>query len=245
MVEYYEAKVLHDYNATTSDELRLRVGETIEVRVDPGSDEAEEGWLSGSDLSGNHGTFPANYVVDLRLIEEADDAISPPAANSDTFDSQPGGSQLGGYQYDRAGGEPQPQALASASTPVALIGGSAASATRAESSNPRTQVNFASAVTENSGADSTDVGARNTGVQDLSHGDTTGHLLEGWFSAIDEATGMEYYFTNDGQSSWTKPVAVQQPVLEEAAPAKAKITMDKKCGFKTGPDKESTVRVTW
>ena len=73
MAEYYEARVLFDYDPATSDELCLRVGETVEVRLGSGGgggEEEEEGWLYGSDLRGRHGTFPANYVADLRRSEE-------------------------------------------------------------------------------------------------------------------------------------------------------------------------------
>ena len=69
MVEYYEAVALFDYTPATSDELRLRAGEPVEVRIDRSGvddDVREEGWLSGSDLLGNHGLFPANYVIDRR-----------------------------------------------------------------------------------------------------------------------------------------------------------------------------------
>lgn len=67
MNECYEARVLFDYDPVTSDELCLRVGETVEVRLGGGGEEEEEGWLCGSDVRGRHGTFPANYVADLRL----------------------------------------------------------------------------------------------------------------------------------------------------------------------------------
>ena len=66
MTEYYAARVLFDYDPVTPDELCLRVGETVEVRVGDSGEEEEEGWLYGSDLRGRHGTFPANYVADLR-----------------------------------------------------------------------------------------------------------------------------------------------------------------------------------
>lgn len=61
MATYYDAKVLYDYTALAFDELTLRKGESVEVRVDHAAD-AEEGWLSGADARGNHGVFPANYV---------------------------------------------------------------------------------------------------------------------------------------------------------------------------------------
>ncbi|CAN0539286.1 unnamed protein product, partial [Ectocarpus sp. 8 AP-2014] len=32
-------------------------------------------------------------------------------------------------------------------------------------------------------------------------------LPDGWFSATDEATGVVYYYTEDGQTSWTRPPA--------------------------------------
>lgn len=70
MVEYYGARVLFDFTSAAPDELSLRKGESVEVRVDATTD-CEEGWLSGSDIHGYHGVFPANYVEDLRTETRA------------------------------------------------------------------------------------------------------------------------------------------------------------------------------
>lgn len=86
MIEYYEARVLFDYDPVTSDELCLRVGENVEVRV--GDDDGEEGWLYGSDVRGRHGIFPANYVADLR---------SPAGAAHDSPDGNLGGGSSATY----------------------------------------------------------------------------------------------------------------------------------------------------
>ncbi|CAN0235667.1 unnamed protein product, partial [Hapterophycus canaliculatus] len=37
-------------------------------------------------------------------------------------------------------------------------------------------------------------------------------LPDGWLWAVDDASGMVYYYTEDGQSSWTRPFAVAEPL---------------------------------
>ncbi|CAN0012905.1 unnamed protein product, partial [Ectocarpus sp. 12 AP-2014] len=36
----------------------------------------------------------------------------------------------------------------------------------------------------------------------------------GWFSATDESSGVVYYYTEDGQSSWTRPPATTAAKVE-------------------------------
>ncbi|CAN0235731.1 unnamed protein product, partial [Hapterophycus canaliculatus] len=84
MVVFYEARALFDYKSTASDELCFRAGDLIEVRVGR-DDQEEEGWLYGSDQRGCHGSFPANYVAEIR------DAAAP--NNADAPDNRDHGSE--------------------------------------------------------------------------------------------------------------------------------------------------------
>lgn len=159
MVVYYEARVLFDYDPVNADELRLRKGEPIEVRVDPNI-ACEEGWLTGSNIRGQHGVFPANYVVDK--------AQHP---NNVACDE------------NRDTEAQRPDKITPSSKPSVdpAIRGSALEPKLQQQQRP---------CSENKGGD----------------------LPEKWYSATDEATGIEYYYTDDGQSSWVKPT----PALESS-----------------------------
>ena len=301
MVEYYEARALFDYTPATADELRLRAGEPVEVRIDRSradDDVGEEGWLSGSDLLGNHGLFPANYVVDTRTPpnpsntsaadhgEHADHDDRGVASNNRKpivvgrekgIGGAGGGGQPGQQQhrqqqqqqYGRNGNDAHttqpplkrvlpthgnnsnavPSGRADYSTGTAPPGGSATAATPAyyEPADRAQQGGRQNGGAPTAGAGgslppgkfTTDhnvsYGNRNTaaataaaaahvvapsttlpGSSSHDDGGASHPLQDGWFSRTDEATGMEYYYTADGQSSWVRPIAA---VLGEPLPA--------------------------
>lgn len=101
--EYYEARVLFDYTPVAADELNLRRGESIAVRVGP---EEEESWLYGSDQRGRHGIFPANYVADVRTATSMSAAVHVSNDTENNHGSGGGGSGgdvLSGVPYQRRG----------------------------------------------------------------------------------------------------------------------------------------------
>lgn len=114
MVEYYDARVLFDHLPVASDELRLRKGETVEVRVDHSADR-EQGWLHGTDIRGQHGMLPENYVQRLvgktllgNTTESKHAALETTSNSSGIIDPTPGGDRVvctpkNGEQQDVAG----------------------------------------------------------------------------------------------------------------------------------------------
>lgn len=219
MVQYYEARVIFDYNPGASDELRLRKGESVEIRIGPDV-VCEEGWLSGSDLRGSHGIFPANHVVDVAKGQTS-------AAASDLYSSDTGrpqeqllpkqGNEHQSYGTDcvtesAVGGKPTTPIAArcrvvpdrpkanngpySASTAVAAV---------LRSTTPTTSsTTIAAAGAVDGPASILAPQSRQKRCREYNDG-----LPEGWHSAQDKSTGAVYYYTEDGQSSWVKPTAVE------------------------------------
>lgn len=235
MTQYYEARVLFDYDPVTSDELCLRVGENVEVRVG-GGEEEEDGWLYGSDLRGLHGTFPASYVADLR-----------PSANCSDND---GGVSLAPASFHRPGDDVEHEGFGGGSAAnsvddTAVVGPNDGEVIFATSGCSQKDSNSNSApyhpAQDTTGAASGDQGrdyngavtATNSLGENLSEsaptaatlqesattecdaasvaeleGSASSQLPEGWLSAVDENSGVVYYYTADGQSSsWTRPIA--------------------------------------
>lgn len=228
MLKYHEARVLFDYDPVTSDELCLRVGESVEVRVVVGGEEEEEeeGWLYGSDLRGNHGKFPANYVADLRL------PTNSPGSYGGGVPSAPSFHRPGGIEHAGSGG-------VSAATSVdgnTAVGGpngweGAMPATSGNSEHDSNRApycpgqgtpapfgeqgrgNIGAATAINTVSDNmisqeqtTTQYAAASGAE--SEGAVSSQLPDGWLCAIDENSGGMYFFTADGQSSsWTRPIA--------------------------------------
>lgn len=253
MVEYYEARVLFDYIPTTSDELCLRAGEYIEVRVDPNDlDGGEQGWLSGSDLRGCHGVFPANYVLDLRTVgADVSDAPAPEHDTDATVDStfirgRPEameredmaiqGGQLGADRDVATGDRGAPSlrnnlpannrdavtlsnsdsaaGLEGTATtpPTALVGGAYDTRTeRGTAAVASSGEDTVSAAQVDDGSTHKPVAANGEPQGPSPNDDNVDRLPDGWFSAVDEASGVVYYYTEGGPSSWTRPVAVQTP----------------------------------
>lgn len=215
MVEYYEARALFDYNPATPDELRLRAGEPVEVRVDRGGENVgEEGWLSGSDLLGNHGTFPASYVIDRRINssnknDDGDDDDRHAAGGVVTLSNGeppvvgqqreivPIGGGPRGQQYER-GGDDAAQPPMEKVLPAHGSYNVASSARRAED-----------ATSPHAGRPGGGSIATATPQRDpWPHDDSPHPLQEGWFSGTEEATGEEFYYNADGRTSWVRPTAV-------------------------------------
>lgn len=277
MVEYYEARALFDYTPASADELRLRAGEPVEVRIDhngiDNDDIGEEGWLSGSDLLGNHGLFPANYVFDRRTPlnpSNTDDDHVVSSSNGKPEAGQEieiggggggGGGQPGQQQqYGRNGNDAHTPPRLEAVLPGHGYSNNVASSGRADSSTRAAPTGGCTAVTatatpaayyktsdraqqgdhylnggapapgargvlppgKGGGPDRIVYGDRNTAAaaayivapgtslpgSSSHHNDGGSHRLQdGWFSGTDRATGAEYYYTADGQTSWVKPIA--------------------------------------
>lgn len=219
-MEYYEARVLFDYTPSASnpsDELCLRAGESIEVRVDvAGLDEGEEGWLCGSDQRGHHGTFPANYVADARTI--ADIAGGVVQTRIPGHGSTAAASSNGVYNGAQAGRSAPPKALLPATNARAVV----SHATQESVARTGLRSKFVQGATTEYvyGGDGKaysdnkrNLNAGQTTVPQGSphHGDAD-RLPKGWFSATLETTGSEYYYTEDGQTSWTRPALVKTAV---------------------------------
>lgn len=233
MVEYYEARVLFDYTPATCDELRLHEGEPVEVRIDRNHpDSAEEGWLSGTDLRGHHGMFPSNYVEDVRTAAAVDAHQSPRhdshaacVNNTATLDEKNreqegimGSVNLGQQQY--VGATRKFETLPAISltltrpaadvTTVGVEDHSAALGSRDTNNtgdNPLGLPGRESLETVHRASDHVlDTAVLPKGSHQPGSGDT---LPVGWFSAADEA-GVVYYYTEDGQCSWTRPAAIME-----------------------------------
>lgn len=234
MVEYYEARVLFDYTPETCDELRLREGEPVEVRIEldhPGG--AEEGWLSGTDLRGQHGIFPSNYVVAVRTAavdaqqSAGHDSNTACVDNTASLDEQYWEQEAivggGGIRQQRYVGETgmletlpaicrTPTGPAAADATVGVEDGPATLAVHSSrgpnnrSDNPLDLQEGGSFQAVHRASDRVLAAtAPPAGSRKIGSGDG---LPEGWFSAIDEDTGVVYYYTEDRQTSWTKPAAI-------------------------------------
>lgn len=232
MVVFYEARALFDYQPVASDELRLRAGDLIEVRVGEG-DQGEEGWLYGSDQRGCHGSFPANYVAEVRATATADNGGGPDehdhgsedAPSALPYATQNGSAHAGrsgtptalsegkegvdaqsryGSPYDSAGATKAPaQSTSSASSVDHNCGyGGPANAT---TSHPRQVITNA--------AEAQELTQSFAAIEEGGIVQDADELPHGWLWAIDEASGTAYYYTEDGQSSWTKPLSVAVEAL--------------------------------
>lgn len=252
MVEYYEARVLFNYHPVNSDELPLRVGESIEVRVGPDI-VCEEGWLVGSDIRGQHGIFPANYVVDVRHptggtncarqpqdapSQLAHDAVSETQAAYDastrerTSEAREGdgvsglllsanhGDGNGEETMDEYGGGSHDENARN----VVVSKQAGSTETCIPASKPVVQADegplaagniFESESQERQGAPA-----------EMTGGDGHDILPKGWYSATDEATRSVYYYTDDGQSSWVRPVAGVESPTGEAPTGGAAAALD-------------------
>lgn len=300
MVEYYEARALFDYTPATADELQLRAGESVEVRIDrSGADDdvGEEGWLSGSDLLGNHGLFPANYVIDSRApanpsntsgghgdhVDHGGHVVAsnkgkPVVVGQEKERGRGGGGGGVGagqpgqqQQYGRNGnGAHTPPSVLPAhgysnnvaaslsssgrgdsstgiTTTTAALGGGAAATPSAyhqtaadrarqaghqnggapaaggagvlppgKHNNPDRDRNAhygdrnaatAAAASAHTVAPGTSLPGPSSHDHDAEGGGDSYRLREGWFTGTDEATGLEYYYSADGQTSWVRPLA--------------------------------------
>lgn len=252
MVEYYEARVLFDYNPVNSDELPLRVGESIEVRVGPDI-LCEEGWLVGSNIRGQHGLFPANHVVDVRYPTGGTDPAPQPqdAPSQQAHDS---GSKFQA-DYDAPTRATKSEAREGNGASGLLLSENYGDDDSAEMINERGGGNHDDStrnlvVVQQAGSTETYIPASKPAVQadqgalatgntlksesqewrgapaDIAGGDGHDSLPKGWYSATDEATGTVYYYTDDGQSSWVKPVAGVEPPIGEALTAGAAVVVN-------------------
>lgn len=223
---FYEARALFDYQPVASDELYLRAGDSIEVRIG-GGDREEEGWLYGTDKRGCHGLLPANYVAEVRTPAAADNAGSPDAAH--VYGSE---GVVSALPYERRDGA----ASTGAGTLTALLEEKENMDARSShdpqndfagaASDPAQQSTSASAdddggyggTTTNATSQPSQVAATAVAVQqkstqppnsieeDRAVPDADG-LPDGWLRAVDEGSGITYYYTADGRSSWTRPLA--------------------------------------
>lgn len=272
MVEYYEARVLFDYTPAAADELTLRRGESIQVRV---GGQEEESWLYGSDPSGCHGVFPANYVAGIRTatsmpaavhinnkvdnyhgsggggdgggdipsgvpyqrlgdtaIKYADDAVGTSAATYDaqaagavTQQNEPGGLMVaaaadygdrGDFRDDSAGAlwHTSEETTASSAYRAGEEGGAhnGMDTTTYYAHDPHHR-NDSSTTIENTLDAPTlhheSIIPAATAAVAVEKGIASGSddLPDGWFWATDEGSGVVYYYTANGQSSWTRPTA--------------------------------------
>ncbi|CAM9240833.1 unnamed protein product [Scytosiphon promiscuus] len=241
MVVFYEARALFDYEPVASDELRLRVGDLIEVRIG-GDGPQEEGWLFGSDQRGCHGSFPANYVAEVRGSVSADNADDPDDHGHESGDVHAAlsyANQDGSAPTGRIG---TPTALPKGEVNMNAQAGEGSQHDSAWVTRDPAQSTSASAVydegyrgTNNARCQPSHV-ATNAAIQestqalDAIEGEggvvaSADRLPDGWLSAVDEASGTVYFYTEDGQSSWTRPSAVTVEPLPgvggEHAPATA------------------------
>lgn len=266
--------MLFDYIPATSDELHLRAGESIEVRVDADLDNGEDGWLSGSDVRGKHGMFPSNYVMDLRRTHanRRDSNISSHtlAPDHDSTDATSDAAVWTRATENRvekppdhgSTTPPSPETVVPSDQCAAVLndkrtqnGVQHDTSTRVIASNP--DHGLPSEVT-------TTVGETSNTSQDRNASDNTAHdllgsaillpetqhtprrdmapghdadtpLPHGWHSATDEGSGIVYYYTEDGQSTWMKPVPEGSFTHEsDEAPDKLSHTQDTKSSHALG-----------
>lgn len=125
------ARVVYSYKPVNDDELRLEVGDVIDVL-----DEVEEGWWRGN-LKGRVGVFPSNFVKEMTeedtqvaprgqspamgtggvrastRTQEIGDSVSPssPLSSGDDLDRPTGGSSssLGNHKREDSAGEIKPK----------------------------------------------------------------------------------------------------------------------------------------
>ncbi|CAB1106253.1 unnamed protein product [Ectocarpus sp. CCAP 1310/34] len=236
MAEYYEALVLFDYQPVSIDELRLFEGELVEVRVGGEGVGEEEGWLYGSDQRGRHGTFPANYVTDASTAAAVAQTLPGDSTDANGGRASvmsaalPGESWSSGHTSPTESQDDQATARATASLgpargglrneePVGAAYNPGSNADREaftyQGKQERRPDNLYTPGTSmhqqhDHAVDEASRPAPTThnsaivedGVVSDSH-----RVPDGWFSATDESSGVMYYYTEDGQSSWTRPPA--------------------------------------
>lgn len=227
MVEYYEARVLFDYDPVNVDELRLREGESIEVRVGPDIP-CEEGWLAGSNIRGQHGVFPASYVADAT---QHPTSTGPQREDGNLVHAQHGNEDC---TTDHVLGVAPIGTLKSPGDDASGLllenyGDAAETTEHGDYDDGRSTVVGSTATLLPSSKSDVDPSIRGSALEPNSQqrqvpcaGKDDGGLPEGWYSATDEATGIEYYYTDDGQSSWVKPTAALEPSGGLAAKVAAK-----------------------
>lgn len=229
--------MLFDYEPVTSDELCLRVGENVEVRVG-GDDDWEEGWLYGTDLRGRHGIFPANYVADLRS-RAGDDTYDSPDGNLGGGSSaayhgpgdaeHAGGSSASSAAYGQANhgrGQACREGLVQAAgkgrdgpaaAPHYRVQDAAASAYHAgeqqDGGHGATDATTTHYLNEDARTGASRASQQQEPVSTCNahapeeEGAASDQLPDGWLCATDPDSGVMYYYTADGQSSWTRPTS--------------------------------------
>ncbi|CAN0196186.1 unnamed protein product [Ectocarpus sp. 6 AP-2014] len=246
MAEYYEALVLFDYQPVSIDELRLFEGELVEVRVGGEGVGEEEGWLYGSDQRGRHGTFPANYVADASTAAAVAQTLPGDSTDANSGGTSvmsaalPGGSWGGGHTSPTDLQDDQATARATASLgpargglrddePVGAANYPGSNADREAFTyqgeqerrphnlyTPATSVHqqHDHAVDEASRPEPT---THNSAIVEDGVVSDSYRLPDGWFPATDEASGVVYYYTEDGQSSRTRPPATTAVTVEPSS----------------------------
>ncbi|CAM9891883.1 unnamed protein product, partial [Ectocarpus sp. 12 AP-2014] len=246
MAKYYEALVLFDYQPVSIDELHLFEGELVEVRVGGEGVGEEEGWLYGSDQRGRHGTFPANYVTDASTAAAVAQTLPGDGTDANGGGTSGMSAALPGESYGSGHASPtdfqdnQATARATASLgpargglrddePVGAAYYPGSNADReavtyqAEQERIPGNLHAPATSTHQQHDHAVDEAPRpepttynSAIVEDGVHSNSY-RVPGGWFSATDKATGVVYYYTEDGQSSWTRPPATTAAIVKPSS----------------------------
>ncbi|CAM9324193.1 unnamed protein product [Ectocarpus sp. 12 AP-2014] len=243
MAEYYEALVLFDYQPVSIDELRLFEGELVEVRVGGEGVGEEEGWLYGSDQRGRHGTFPANYVTDASTADAVaqtlpGDSTDANGGGTSVMSAALPGELWGGghtsptdFQDDQAtarataslgparGGLQDEEPVGAAYNPGSNVDREAFTYQGKQERRPDNLYTPATSMHQQHDH-ALDEASRpaptthNSAIVEDGDVSDSYRVPDGWFSATDESSGVVYYYTEDGQSSWTRPPATTAAKVE-------------------------------
>ncbi|CAM9797010.1 unnamed protein product [Ectocarpus sp. 4 AP-2014] len=246
MAEYYEALVLFDYQPVSIDELRLFEGELVEVRVGGEGVGEEEEWLYGSDQRGRHGTFPANYVTDASTAAAVAQTLPGDSTDANGGGTSgmpaalPGESWGGGHTSPTDFQDDQATAQAAASLCPAR-GGLRESDSVGAAYDPGSNADRETFTHQGEqerrpdnlyalgtfmhqqhdyGVDEAcrpEPTTRNSAIVEDGVHSNSYRLPDGWLSATDKATGAVYYYKEDGQSSWTRPLATTAATVEPSS----------------------------